>query len=219
MVLLATVKISASTLLGKENMWKNIVKKFSNTESFVSLILGILVILVVGAATINLIKNNRTSVSKEQTTNTAAFVSVTATGQPDNTVITTPSQGSPTFPKQYSVKEGDTLWSIAEANYGSGYNWVDIAAANALINPHDVTKGALLTLPDAKPSYPDTGVISSQAAVSSKENKYTVRAGDNLWLIACASYTNCFRYPEIAKANGLSNASQIEVGQILKIPR
>ena len=37
--------------------------------------------------------------------------------------------------KLYTVKKGDSLWKIAEVNYGSGYNWVDISKANKLINP------------------------------------------------------------------------------------
>lgn len=31
---------------------------------------------------------------------------------------------------QYTVKEGDTLWEIAEAKYGSGYEWTKLVAAN-----------------------------------------------------------------------------------------
>lgn len=30
----------------------------------------------------------------------------------------------------YTIREGDTLWQIAEARYGSGYAWVDINEAN-----------------------------------------------------------------------------------------
>jgi len=56
--------------------------------------------------------------------------------------------------EQYTVKEGDTLWEIAEARYGSGFEWTKIRDANsdqigmlpngtqALINP-----GQTLTLP------------------------------------------------------------------------
>ena len=56
--------------------------------------------------------------------------------------------------EQYTVKEGDTLWEIAEARYGSGFEWTQIRDANSgqigmLPNGTQalITPGQTLTLP------------------------------------------------------------------------
>lgn len=50
----------------------------------------------------------------------------------------------------YKVAKGDTLWSISEKVYGSGYNWVDIRDANNIQNPNDLEEGTELTIPDVE---------------------------------------------------------------------
>jgi len=47
---------------------------------------------------------------------------------------------------------------------------------------------------------------------------HTVVKGDTLWAIAQRYYGNGSRYPEIAKANNISNPNIINVGQKLLIP-
>ena len=192
-------------------MWKDIVKKFSNPESMISLILGVVVIFVVGVTLVNLVKN-RTAINTSQPGATANVPGVPVGEKVNGQTM------SSDFPKKYVVKEGDTLWSISLTNYTSGYNWVDIAAANTLSNPDSLTVGVELTLPKTQPIYPE-GSINGVAATATKEENYTVKQGDNLWQIACQSYTNCYRYTDIVKANDLSNPDQIEIGQVLKIPR
>ena len=49
-------------------------------------------------------------------------------------------------------------------------------------------------------------------------NYYTVVRGDTLWGIANKFYGNGSRYPEIAKANNISNPDLIYAGQKLLIP-
>ena len=49
-------------------------------------------------------------------------------------------------------------------------------------------------------------------------NYYTVVRGDTLWGIASKFYGNGSRYPEIAKANNISNPDLIHAGQKLLIP-
>ena len=48
---------------------------------------------------------------------------------------------------KYKVKKGDSLWSIAQAKYGNGNKWKQIAAANPKINPDRVQAGQTITLP------------------------------------------------------------------------
>ena len=47
----------------------------------------------------------------------------------------------------YTIKKGDSLWSIAEDRYGDGNKWKRIAAANPKINPNRVQAGQTITLP------------------------------------------------------------------------
>lgn len=50
--------------------------------------------------------------------------------------------------RSYKVRKGDTLWSIAEAKYQSGYNYTDIVTANKLRSANSIEVGQVLTLPD-----------------------------------------------------------------------
>jgi 5'-nucleotidase len=48
---------------------------------------------------------------------------------------------------KYTVKKGDSLWTIAVAKYGNGNKWKSIAAANPKIDPNHVRAGQTITLP------------------------------------------------------------------------
>jgi len=50
------------------------------------------------------------------------------------------------------------------------------------------------------------------------EQSYTIRSGDNLSKIAKHFYGNANKYPEIAKANNISNPDLIKVGQQINLP-
>lgn len=70
-------------------------------------------------------------------------------------VSSTPAAASSTDAKKasatlggtYTVKKGDTLFSIAKARYGSGGQWQKIASANPGVNPKTLKVGQTLTLP------------------------------------------------------------------------
>jgi hypothetical protein len=47
----------------------------------------------------------------------------------------------------YTVRAGDTLWSIAASKLGDGNRWRDIAALNSLANPDEIAPGQTLKLP------------------------------------------------------------------------
>lgn len=53
--------------------------------------------------------------------------------------------------KIYTTVDGDTLWSIAEKFYSSGYKWVDIAESNNLKSPGVIAKGTKLVIPSVTP--------------------------------------------------------------------
>jgi nucleoid-associated protein YgaU len=53
--------------------------------------------------------------------------------------------------RQYVVKEGDSLWSIASEKLGNGSRYKEISKLNTdvLKNDHDLTIGMQLSLPDS----------------------------------------------------------------------
>jgi 5'-nucleotidase len=48
---------------------------------------------------------------------------------------------------KYTVKKGESLWTIAQAKYGNGNKWKAIAAANPKIDPNHVRAGQTIVLP------------------------------------------------------------------------
>ena len=122
------------------------------------------------------------------------------------------------------VAKGDNLWKIAEKQYGSGYNWVDIAKENNLKNAGQITEGQELKLPKtAIKEVTQVAAGESRLAPTNtiEGDSYTVAKGDSLWNISVRAYSDGYKWVEIAKLNeiSLAKANYIEVGQVLKLPR
>jgi nucleoid-associated protein YgaU len=184
---------------GNDIMWKSFKQSLDSPDSYVSLALGLAVVLVVGMITFNYFKAKMQSTTKSEA----------ELAQQEEAV---------SLPTEYTVKEGDTLWTISEKFYKSGYNWVDVLKVNNLSNPNYVEEGQVLTIPDVEPVVP-AGEISDAASVQQAEKKtYTVVRGDSLWKIAVAAYGNGYKWVEIARANRLANPDIIHTGNVLTLP-
>lgn len=48
---------------------------------------------------------------------------------------------------RYTIKKGESLWTIAQAKYGDGNKWKKIAAANPKLDPNKVQAGQTITIP------------------------------------------------------------------------
>ena len=184
-------------------MWKNFKQTFDSPDAYVSLALGLAVVLVIGMIAFNYIKAKMPASSKtaeEQKTQQARM--------------------APTLPTKYTVKDGDTLWSISEAFFKSGYNWVDIATTNNFENPDYVTAGQTIIIPNVAPKIVPTGEVSSAATVmQAKKSTYAVVAGDSLWTISQKEYNgNGYKWTDIASANNLTNPDLIFAGNVLTLP-
>lgn len=241
-------------------------------ESYTSLILGIIVVIISTALLLSFVhnKNNANKTANEQPTNLAQGVQQnfqittvptlspivtstvsTATPMPTATAVPTatpmPTKASApmkiaqatTMPAQndqqlngkageYVVKSGDTLWSIAEQQYKSGYNWVDIARANKLTNPGVITTGTKLVLPKVTAKSPTVDTSKSVATADEHNNKtvakidggsYKIVRGDTLYSIAERAYGNGNKWVDIARANKLTNPSVIHADNTLTLPR
>lgn len=211
---------------------ERIEKELSSNQSRLSLILGALIVLVVGILVFNFFNKGKSDLGPAQQT-------VQEQKQQD----VSPEK----LPGKYTVKEGDTLSSIAEKYYQDGYKYPEIVKANKLSDPNLISAGTILEIPKlvdtqaqtSPPSSPSASALPSSAEetlqapadekgaiIQTDEfgpkitgNTYTVQAGDWLSKISARVYGNLMSYEKIAKANNITNPDLIEVGQVLTIPR
>ncbi|KKS39924.1 MAG: 5'-Nucleotidase domain-containing protein [Candidatus Gottesmanbacteria bacterium GW2011_GWB1_43_11] len=182
------------------------------SESYISVGLGLLVVVVVGILLYNYFTQKGNKSAEEKTSEAEKIAQeATVSAKPGST---------------YTVQKGDTLWSISENSFKSGYNWSDIAKANNLTSPDQIEEGQKLVIPEASPISPtatETPAGSPVAATATtgtpSESSYTVVIGDSLWNIACKTYNDCYAWTKIAQANKLVNPNLIHPGNVFSLPR
>ena len=65
----------------------------------------------------------------------------------DPMVSGAPAYSAPVAPTNHTVRQGDTLWSIASRHYGNGQKWRDIVSANPGISETRLPVGRTIVLP------------------------------------------------------------------------
>lgn len=80
-------------------------------------------------------------------TTTVATATPVVTATPAIIAEATPKPTVTEKADTYTVQRGDNLWKIAEAVYGDGYRWTDIARENNLVHPSVIHAGNILKLP------------------------------------------------------------------------
>jgi LysM repeat protein len=103
------------------------------------------------------------------------------------------------------VQRGETLYGIAR-HYGVSVS--AICAANSIANPRLIYTGQQLVIPVS-------GSAPAPPGGSSAGTTHVVQRGENLYRIALRYGTTI---PVLAAANGISEPTQIRVGQTLVIP-
>ena len=181
-------------------MWKKYVKQLSLPESYISITLGFLVVIVAGLLLYNYVTKNK---GENQTSQEKTFIEK--------------QEEKATLPTTHTVTENETLWTIAEKYYASGYNWVTLAKENNLANPDRLLVGQTLSIPKAEVIKVETGSTLSTATEVAKT--YTVVKGDNLWQIAVREYGDGYAWVKIAQVNNLVNPDVIHAGNVLTLPR
>ncbi|MFT8917485.1 MAG: LysM peptidoglycan-binding domain-containing protein [Oenococcus sp.] len=125
--------------------------------------------------------------------------------------------------KMYTVKAGDSLWSLSQK---SGLSVSELASRNNIVNPNLIVAGQTLDVPDQASSAAATPAQQAVAASSSapvetapaansgsaKTISYTVKAGDSLWQIA---QNTGAQVNDLLQSNG--GKSLITIGQVLQI--
>lgn len=205
--------------------FQNIEKDLSANQSKLSMILGALIVLVVGILVFNYFNKGKSDLGPAQQTQ-----------QDQQKVDVAPEK----LPGKYTVKEGDSLFSIAEKYYQDGYKYGEIIKANNISDPNLIAVGQVLEIPKLadnqtaitpteSPSAPiESGSAdpSSEPTIATDEfgpkitgDKYTVTPGDWLSKISQRAYGDVMSYEKIAKANNIQNPDLIEPGTVLTIPR
>lgn len=219
------------------NFLDKIQSDLEKNQSYLNLILGALIVIVLGVLVFNY------------------FNKPSDIGNLGPSQQTSETQGDVTkgnLPGKYTVKQGDTLFLIAQNYYSDGSKYTEIIKENnltsdridagqELVIPKIETAMALEASPEASAqpsSSPDELALAStqpsEVPVSSdskgavmdqswgtpiKASTYTVVAGDWLSKISGRAYGDIMLYEKIAKANNISDPNSIEVGTVLKIPR
>lgn len=174
---------------------KKFLKNIKLNESNISMVLGAFVVVIVGILIVNYFKDRGDTLTGLDVQNVAS--------------------------KEHTVVKGETLWSIAEDSYGSGYNWVDVKSENKL-KSETIEVGQKLTLPDVAAKKPTVTKVATTVTTDSQaisEDSYTIEKGDSLWKIAVRAYGDGYKWVEIAKVNNLSNPNLIYAGNVLTLPR
>ncbi len=208
-------------------------QEVQTNQSKLSLVLGALIILVIGILIFNFFQKGKTDLGPAQTTTVE---------EPVKQEDVSPDK----LPGKYTVKEGDTLFTIAEKYYQDGSKFEEIAKANNLTDVNTIVVGQVLEIPKLAEATPTPSPTESPSPTSSpttslpqgetnqlgkgggdttiwgpqiQGNTYTVQEGDWLSTISARAYGDIFAFQKIAQANNITNPDLIYPGQVLTIPR
>lgn len=138
-----TVKKTAKT---ESTYLDKIEKEIQSNQSRLSMVLGILIVLVVGVLIFNYFQKGKAP----------------NLGPASQTANQQQADVSPqNLPGKYTVKEGDTLFTIAQKYYQSGDKYTEIAKANNISDVNSIEKGQVLEIPKPVAEVAQTSVSPS----------------------------------------------------------
>lgn len=192
--------------LSNETYLDKVSSEIQTNQSKLSLVLGALIILVIGILIYNYFNKNKPDLGPSQ-----------------QTEITQEDISPDKLPGKYTVKEGDTLFTIAENYYQDGSKFEEIAKANNITDVDSIVTGQILELPkladvSLTPSA-DSAITQNEWGPEITGNTYTVQEGDWLYTIAGRAYGDINAYQKLIEANNISNPDLLYPGTVLNIPR
>lgn len=204
-------------------------------QSYLNLILGGLIVVVLAVLLFNYFNKPKGDVGTgSQMTQATSSPEAVADVAKEN------------LPGKYTVKEGDTLYTIAQNYYGDGFMYNQIVSDNKIGDENILEVGQVLDIPKSQQANQPTASLSADTSATDATttnptemveggtggatnqtewgekisgDTYTVTVGDWLSKIAGRAYGDIYSFDKIAKANNLTDPNVIEPGTVLKIPR
>jgi nucleoid-associated protein YgaU len=133
---------------------------------------------------------------------------------------------APTGPRRYTIKNGDTFWSIARVEYGNAAYFGHIQRANPGIDPGRIKPGDSIVLPDKNEVIAALTVTTKQPSAADlvaidPTKQYRVQKGDNLSSIAKKLYGRFDKWAQIYELNKEligPNPAALRLDMILALP-
>jgi nucleoid-associated protein YgaU len=126
--------------------------------------------------------------------------------------------------KQYTIKAGQTLSSIAAEVYGNSRFYVAIIRANPNISPNHLKPGTQIVLPNASEVNPEASpatVTTVERTPAAGGRTYTVKSGDTLYAISKELFGTPKEAGTIYDLNKSiigPNEARLKLGMVLKLP-
>lgn len=205
-------EVSKKVSENEKSLFQKLIAEIQLDQSYLSLVLGLIVVLISGYLVINYFKSNKPDLGPAQQSETQVQANVT----PEN------------LPGNYTVKEGDTLFEVAANYYNDGYKFTEIVKANNLTDENNIQAGQVLLIPKLETTVAEVTPIETPTPTQTEQtiwgekitgNTYTVVADDWLSKISGRAYGDIMAFDKIAKANNITNPDLIEPGTVLTIPR
>jgi nucleoid-associated protein YgaU len=183
----------------KKKAGKN--KLFKSKDDVLSMFLGLVVVVAVGGFVVNFIEKRKGSVDVPGVKNDLKVEELT---QPKEEKLAA---------DEVKVVKNDSLWKIAERQYGDGFKWVEIAKLNNIKNPDLIEIGQILKLPQIEKAVADTDTVIKE------DREYQVVKGDSLWKIAVREYNDGYQWTKIWSDNKakLNDPNKLEIGMTLHL--
>ena len=121
---------------------------------------------------------------------------------------------------QYTVKDKDTLSSIAKNVLGDEKRWQEIAKLNPQINPNRIKAGMVINIPASQQhQQAQQPVVAEQGQLPANTEYYTIQTNDTLTGIAELKLGNPGRWKEIEKLNPQLDPRRMQPGTKIIIPK
>lgn len=172
---------------------------FKSKDDVVSMFLGLAVVVAVGGFMVNYIEKRKGNVDVPGVQNDLKIEELAL------------SKEEKLAENEIRVAKNETLWKIAEREYGDGFKWVEIAKLNSLKNPNVIESGQILKLPQIEKVVAKTEV--------KEDREYKVAKGDSLWKIAVREYGDGYQWTKIWQDNKdkLNSPDKLEIGMNLRL--
>ncbi|KKQ75318.1 MAG: hypothetical protein US96_C0013G0012 [Candidatus Woesebacteria bacterium GW2011_GWB1_38_5b] len=122
------IKKVETEAVASSNLKNQGVKETRVGDSYISLALGIIVVIAIAAVIAAFVRGNRYRVSTPPPTEQIDI-------------------SEESVQRTYVLQEGEGLWDVAVKFYGDGFKWTELVKANKLDNPDFIAPGTVLIIP------------------------------------------------------------------------